>query len=330
MESPKILLIYYSVCLLLLFQGCKKNDDQNDSTDKNPYLLLKWRVTDVDKSGCPWGITIDDKGSAYVSERCGNTIDKFTSAGTFLTRWGSFGIASAQFNSPKYITVDGSNNIYVADNMNSRVQKFTSSGTYITQWGSPGSGNGQFSGTTGIAVDTNNNWVYVIDSNNSRIQKFDLVGNFIAKWGSYGTGNGQFIFYDINFVLQGQEGGVAVDKAGNVYVVDNMNCRIQKFTSSGAYITQWGTKGSGKGEFMYPSGIAIDNNANFVYISDNSTAYGGTENIVRIEKFDLSGNYVNQWIITDEQGNQSIGGLAVDNTGNVYAVEGESIYKYAF
>ncbi len=42
----------------------------------------------------------------------------------------------------------------------------------------------------------------------------------ILKWGSLGAGDGQF----------NQPEGVAVDGAGNVYVVDFRNHRVQKFT----------------------------------------------------------------------------------------------------
>ena len=34
--------------------------------------------------------------------------------------------------------------------------------------------------------------------------------------------------------------GVAVDGAGDVYVVDTNNDRIQKFSNSGTFLTQWG------------------------------------------------------------------------------------------
>jgi tripartite motif-containing protein 71 len=50
---------------------------------------------------------------------------------------------------------------------------------------------------------------------------------------------------------------VAVDGSGNVYVADHGNDRIQAFTSSGTYLTQWGTFGYGEGEFYGPYGVAV-------------------------------------------------------------------------
>jgi len=60
---------------------------------------------------------------------------------------------------------------------------------------------------------------YVTDHYCSCIQKFDSAGNFLAAWRSYGFGDGEFL----------NPSGVAVDAAGNVYVADRGNGRIQKF-----------------------------------------------------------------------------------------------------
>ena len=61
----------------------------------------------------------------------------------------------------------------------------------------------------------------------------EVTYEFVTTWGSYGSGDGQF---------QGAA-GVAVDAAGNVYVADDWNHRIQKFTSNGTFITKWGSEG---------------------------------------------------------------------------------------
>ena len=62
-------------------------------------------------------------------------------------------------------------------------------------------------------------------------------------------------------------GDVAVGLDGSVYVADFGNNRIQKFSSSGAFLGEWGGKGSGVGEFDRPSGITVDGNGN-VYVAD--------------------------------------------------------------
>ena len=52
------------------------------------------------------------------------------------------------------------------------------------------------------------------------------------------------------------------------------------------YHTQWGSYGSGDGEFKFPHGIAVDNSGN-VYV----IGYGNH----RIQKFDSNGVFLTKW-----------------------------------
>ncbi|MBF0537156.1 MAG: DUF1566 domain-containing protein [Nitrospirae bacterium] len=60
----------------------------------------------------------------YVADPANNRIQKFSSSGAFITKWGSSGSGDGQFNSPYGVAVDTSGNVYVADNGNNRIQKF--------------------------------------------------------------------------------------------------------------------------------------------------------------------------------------------------------------
>jgi DNA-binding beta-propeller fold protein YncE len=51
--------------------------------------------------------------------------------------------------------------------------------------------------------------------------------------------------------------GLAFDASGNIYVSDVGNNRIQKFDSHGNYLSQFGSYGSGNGQFFAPYGVAV-------------------------------------------------------------------------
>jgi hypothetical protein len=60
---------------------------------------------------------------------------------------------------------------------------------------------------------------------------------------------------------------VALDGAGNIYVLDSGNNRIQKFTPDAKYLATFGRQGQGPGEFSYPTWLDIDSAGN-LYVSD--------------------------------------------------------------
>ena len=104
---------------------------------------------------------------------------------------------------------------------------------------------------------------------------------------------------------------VTTDSANNVYITDTINNRVQKFDSTGTLVLQWGTSGTGNGQFIMPLGIIVDSLGN-VYVSDTFNH--------RVQKFDSTGAYVSQWG-TSGTGNGQFdvpSDIAIDDTGNIY------------
>jgi uncharacterized protein (TIGR03663 family) len=95
----------------------------------------------------------------------------------------------------------------------------------------------------------------------------------LAVWGQRGTGPGQF----------NEPRGLAVDNAGNLYVVDSKNNRVQKLSTDGSPLLAWGAEGAEPGKFKDPGGIAIAPDGS-VYVADTWNH--------RIQKFDAKGTFL--------------------------------------
>ncbi len=62
------------------------------------------------------------------------------------------------------------------------------------------------------------------------------------------------------------------------------------FTSAGVYITQWGSLGSGSGQFEYPYGVAVDSNGNvYVADTDNNRIQIFYQNILAVAQYLANG-----------------------------------------
>jgi streptogramin lyase len=131
-----------------------------------------------------------------------------------------------------------------------------------------------------------------------------VCGTFLTKWGSSGSGDGQFSFPH----------GVAVDGSGNVFVGEEGNARIQKFTDTGTFLTKWGSPGSGDGQFDTPWGVAVDGSGH-VFVADYANN--------RIQKFTDTGTFLTKWGSHGSGDGQFSAptGVAVDGSGHVFVAE---------
>jgi DNA-binding beta-propeller fold protein YncE len=122
--------------------------------------------------------------------------------------------------------------------------------------GTPGAGiNGDsFNRPSDVTWDRGGN-IYVADGfgPNNRIAKFTKDGNFVKSWGQTGSAQGQF---------KGIR-GIASDAAGNIYVADAGNNRIQVFSGDGAFKSEIANVGT-------PQAICVSGGSTQYLYSSNS------------------------------------------------------------
>ncbi|HPN31526.1 MAG TPA: 6-bladed beta-propeller [bacterium] len=132
---------------------------------------------------------------------------------------------------------------------------------------------------------------------------------FEKKWGTgtYGTNPGE-LYYPTD---------VEIDSAGNLYVVDWGNHRIQKFDAAGNFIKMWGSKGSIDGQFFYPCGITFDSDGNLLVVDSYN---------YRIQKFDIEGNFLYKWGTKGSaEGQFDIPyRIKIDKSDNIYITDGRN------
>src|SRR4051812_15731692 len=175
----------------------------------------------------PNGVAADAAGNVYVVDGNGDRVEKFDSNGTFLLAFGGPGT----FNGPGHIAIDPQGNPVIADEGNYRLVKYSPTGTRLTQYGAFGQNPGQFHGNPrGVAVDSAGN-VYGLDTGGGGlVDEYAPDGTFIRSFGSAGTGPGQWQV----------PRAITVDQAGDIYVGDTNNHRVDVFHPDGTFVRSFG------------------------------------------------------------------------------------------
>ncbi len=214
--------------------------------------------------GRPMNLTVH-ADELYVPEYFNDRIQVFGLDGTPRRVIGEPGSGPGQFNAPGGVAIGPDGTVYVADFYNQRVQRLQPDGSFIGQWGEtgdPGIWSGQFNYPTDVAFSPEGT-LFVADGYNDRVQAFASNGDFSHKWGGpfglniYGPFKGWFTTVT----------GLAVGPAGNVFVADFYNHRVQKFAPDGTFLTSFGSRGSGPGQFEYPMAIAVATDGT-VFVAD--------------------------------------------------------------
>lgn len=151
---------------------------------------------------------------------------------------------------PVAVAVADDGQIYVADNTRNAIFEFDAQERFSRLL--------TFEGFRPVAVAVAGDRLYAVDLEAQNVVVFDRRrGERISTIGTVGDADGQFRVPI----------GLATDKAGNLFVVDMMRCRVQKFSPEGDLIGAMGVLGDYAGSFARPKHIAVDGEG-IIYVVD--------------------------------------------------------------
>ena len=248
----------------------------------------------------PRGVAVCDNGDIVVAEFDAHCVTIVNKEGEKVRSFGTctYGTKEGQFTYPRGVAITNDEHILVTDEH--RLHKLTFDGVCVQSVGSSkcGSGQLQYDHPRGIAVHPTTGLVFVADSYNSRIQVFNSDLTYAHSITLHG--DKQFNSpYD-----------VSLDSDGCVYVTEYGKHCITKLTTTGEYITRFGSKGSAPGQLYFPSSLTINNN--LVYVSE----YGNH----RVSVFDTKGTFLHCFGTygSGEGEFDTPRGITTDTFGNLY------------
>lgn len=180
------------------------------------------------------------------------------------------------------VAINARDNLVILSRGTPTFLEFEKNGRFVRSFGA----DDLFARSHGLHIDKDNN-IWATDVRDHVVMKLDADGNVLMTLGTKGeTGEwdeaaGDHLFSEPN--------DVALDSMGNIYVAQGHGGdtpRVLKFSPSGEFITQWGSRGYGAGEFVAAHAIEIDAN-DVVYVADREN--------MRVQRFDTNGELLREW-----------------------------------
>jgi DNA-binding beta-propeller fold protein YncE len=175
------------------------------------------------------------------------------------------------------VAVDKQDNVWVFNRGNHPVIEFDRDGKMLQAWPDV-----KVVSSHGIRVDADGN-VWGVDVKGHVVIKYNREGRVLMilgnRQGVAGNNDSKDAFNEPT--------GVTFAPNGDFFVTDGyVNSRVIKFNKDGEYLTHWGRKGTGDGEFNLVHDSALDTKGR-LYVADRTNQ--------RVQIFDGEGKFLGKW-----------------------------------
>ena len=160
---------------------------------------------------------------------------------------------------PNRVAVDKDGNILVSEYSSDSLFKFSREGKFVKVVGRKGTQPGEFNDPSFMKII--NDKLYVCDRGNNRFQVLNTKLECVNSFGCHGNGNAEF----------NHPNDISQDRAGNLYVSDTDNNRVQVFDCNGQFLFAFSEKGASQ-RLSRPFGICV--HSNLVYVCDRGSDSG--------------------------------------------------------
>ena len=174
----------------------------------------------------PTAMIIDKKnGWMYLADAATRKIVVTDLKGKYIRSIGGPEDPDGQFNLPVAMALDSRGRLAVADAFSATIQIFDQSGKTLRKFGRRGDSPGDFQLIKSIAIDSSDN-IYVVDGRAHNISIFNEQGELLLVMGGFyaSSESGKLAPGGFSVPL-----GIDIDSTDKIYVVDQMNTRVQVF-----------------------------------------------------------------------------------------------------
>jgi DNA-binding beta-propeller fold protein YncE len=226
--------------------------------DKGPYRSAGFLdIPPQVKVDSVSAVEVDSKGRIYVLHRGEPPLLQFDKNRRYVKGWGD-----GTFKVAHGLRIDHDDNIWTTDNALHVIRKFSPDGKLLLtlgEEGKAGAGEKHFRSPDDLVFNSAGE-IYVADAGNGRIVHLKKDGSWIREWGRKGGkgqphGPGEFAAAH----------GIAIDRAGRIFVADRGNNRIQVFAPDGKFVAEWKGFGNPFGALVVGDELLVsDGDANTI------------------------------------------------------------------